>query len=80
MLHVAIAISDPHFTYYSAVDSSKDLTKDNQPIVLKNISIEIDRGEYVAFTDSLHAVFALLFYCTNISTFKPLCFSMSITS
>ena len=38
------------FTYYPAVDSIIDLSKDEQPVVLKNISIEINKGEYVAFT------------------------------
>jgi ATP-binding cassette subfamily B protein len=38
------------FKYYPAVDSIRDLSKENQPIVLKNISITIRKGEYVAFT------------------------------
>ena len=46
----AFGLKNAGFTYYPAVDSIKDLTKDNQPIVLDNISIEIKKGEYVAFT------------------------------
>ena len=46
----AFGLKNADFTYYPAVDSIKDLSKDDQPIVLKNISIEIKKGEYVAFT------------------------------
>ena len=46
----SFGLKNADFTYYPAVDSIKDLTKDNQPIVLKKISIEIGKGEYVAFT------------------------------
>lgn len=46
----AFGLKNAGFTYYPAVDSIKDLTKDNQPVVLNNISIEIRKGEYVAFT------------------------------
>ncbi|SFB68039.1 ABC transporter ATP-binding protein [Ruminococcus albus] len=46
----SFGLKNADFTYYPAVDSIKDLTKDNQPIVLKNISIKIRKGEYVAFT------------------------------
>lgn len=38
------------FTYYPAADSIKDLSKDEQPQVLKNICVDIRKGEYVAFT------------------------------
>ncbi|MBQ4363177.1 MAG: ABC transporter ATP-binding protein, partial [Oscillospiraceae bacterium] len=38
------------FTYYRTVDSIKDLSKDHQPPILKDLSIEISKGEYVAFT------------------------------
>ncbi|MBP3798705.1 MAG: ABC transporter ATP-binding protein [Ruminococcus sp.] len=38
------------FTYYQTVDSIKDLSKDHQPPILKDLSIEISKGEYVAFT------------------------------
>lgn len=46
----AFGLKNADFTYYPAVDSIKDLSKDNQPIVLKHISIEIGKSEYVAFT------------------------------
>ena len=46
----SFGLRNADFTYYPAVDSIKDLSKANQPIVLNNISIEIDKGEYVAFT------------------------------
>lgn len=46
----SFGLKNADFTYYPAVDSIKDLSKDNQPIVLKHISIEIGKGEYVAFT------------------------------
>ena len=45
----SFGLHDADFTYYPAVDSIKDLSKENQPVVLKNISIEISKGEYVAF-------------------------------
>ena len=38
------------FTYFPAVDSIQDLSKEHQPEVLHNLSLEIRRGEYVAFT------------------------------
>ncbi|MGB4092144.1 MAG: ABC transporter ATP-binding protein [Ruminococcus flavefaciens] len=46
----SFGLKNADFTYYPAVASIKDLSKDNQPVVLKNISIEISKGEYVAFT------------------------------
>lgn len=46
----SFGLRNADFTYYPAVDNIKDLSKANQPIVLNNISIEIDKGEYVAFT------------------------------
>ena len=46
----SFGLKNADFTYYPAVDSIKDLSKDNQPIVLQNISIGIRKGEYVAFT------------------------------
>ena len=47
---ISFGLKNADFTYYPVVDSIKDLSKDNQPIVLQNISIEIGKGEYVAFT------------------------------
>ncbi|OPZ20931.1 MAG: putative multidrug export ATP-binding/permease protein [Firmicutes bacterium ADurb.BinA205] len=46
----SFGLKNADFTYYPAVAGIKDLSKDNQPVVLKNISIEISKGEYVAFT------------------------------
>ena len=46
----AFGLKNADFTYYPAVDSIKDLSKDSQPVALINISIEIGKGEYVAFT------------------------------
>lgn len=46
----SFGLKNADFTYYPAVDSIKDLSKENQPIILKNISIDIKKGEYVAFT------------------------------
>ena len=38
------------FTYYPASASLDSLSKDSQPQVLKDISLKIGKGEYVAFT------------------------------
>ncbi len=38
------------FTYYPASESVSGISKSDQPEVLKNISVEIRKGEYVAFT------------------------------
>lgn len=38
------------FTYFPNVESVDALSKENQPEVLKDISLEIKKGEYVAFT------------------------------
>lgn len=46
----AIALEDACFTYYPNVDRIEALTKDDQPTVLENISVQIRKGEYVAFT------------------------------
>lgn len=43
-------ILNAEFTYYPVVDRISDLTKEEMPLVLKNISVEIRKGEYVAFT------------------------------
>jgi ATP-binding cassette subfamily B protein len=47
---ISFGLRNADFTYYPSADNIKDLTKKDQPIVLKNICIEIDKGEYVAFT------------------------------
>lgn len=46
----SFGLKNADFSYYPAVDSIKDLSKQDVPVVLKNISIEISKGEYVAFT------------------------------
>ena len=46
----AFGLKNAKFTYYPAVDSIKALSKEDMPLVLDDISIEIDKGEYVAFT------------------------------
>ena len=38
------------FTYYPFVDSIGELSKSDMPVVLKNVTLEIQKGEYVAFT------------------------------
>lgn len=38
------------FTYYPSVDSIGELSKSDMPVVLKNVTLEIRKGEYVAFT------------------------------
>ena len=46
----SIALENACFTYYPNVESIDALTKDDQPTVLENISFQIQKGEYVAFT------------------------------
>ena len=46
----SFGLRDAKFTYYQTVDSIKDLSKDHQTPILKDLSIEISKGEYVAFT------------------------------
>ena len=38
------------FTYLPTGDKIENLTKEKMPVVLKNVSVEIKKGEYVAFT------------------------------
>lgn len=47
---VAFGLKNADFTYYPAVDKISELSKNNMPVVLKNISISIKKREYVAFT------------------------------
>lgn len=49
-LVMIIILKNADFTYYPNVEDIKALTKDDQPIVLNSISVEIKKGEYVAFT------------------------------
>lgn len=46
----SIKLQNAEFTYYPASDSIRDLSKENMPAVLSDISIEIKKGQYVAFT------------------------------
>ena len=46
----SFGLHDTDFTYYPAVESVTALSKEDMPTVLHNISIEIKKGEYVAFT------------------------------
>lgn len=46
----SFGIRNASFTYYPAADSIKKLSKEDMPEVLSNISIDIKKGEYVAFT------------------------------
>ncbi|MBR1423310.1 MAG: ABC transporter ATP-binding protein [Ruminococcus sp.] len=46
----SIGLKNADFTYYPNVEDIKALTKADQPTVLNNISVEIKKGEYVAFT------------------------------
>ena len=47
---LSFGLRNADFSYYPAVDRINALSKTNMPIVLKNISVEIHKGEYVAFT------------------------------
>ena len=49
-LVMIIILKNADFTYYPNVEDIKALTKDDQPIVLNSISVEIKKGEYIAFT------------------------------
>ena len=46
----ALGLRDAGFTYFPVVSSADELTKDEMPAVLENISLRISKGEYVAFT------------------------------
>lgn len=46
----ALGLKNACFAYYPVVESTRNLTKDNMPVVLDNIDFEIRKGEYVAFT------------------------------
>ena len=43
-------LKNAEFTYFPAAEGLEGLTKENQPLVLKDISLTIKKGEYVAFT------------------------------
>ncbi len=46
----AIGLENASFTYYPAVENLDSLSKENMPEVLNNISLEITKGSYTAFT------------------------------
>ena len=46
----AIGLDNAEFAYYPSGDSVRKLNKDSMPVVLKNISVEVKKGQYVAFT------------------------------
>ncbi len=47
---VSFGLSDVSFAYYSALDSLDKLGEDSRTTVLEHLSLEIRKGEYVAFT------------------------------
>jgi len=46
----AIGLENVEFAYYPSGDSVRHLTKENMPVVLHHISVEIKKRQYVAFT------------------------------
>ncbi|MBQ6213272.1 MAG: ABC transporter ATP-binding protein, partial [Ruminococcus sp.] len=46
----AMGLDNAEFSYYPSGDSVRRLSKEDMPTVLKNVSVEIGRGQYVAFT------------------------------
>ena len=46
----AIGLDKAEFAYYPSGDSVRRLSKESMPVVLSNISVEIRKGQYVAFT------------------------------
>ncbi len=46
----AMGLDNAEFAYYPSGDSVRQLSKDTMPVVLKDISVEIGKGQYVAFT------------------------------
>lgn len=46
----SFGLKNAEFTYLPSVDKIEELSKENMPVVLNNISLEIKKGEYVAFT------------------------------
>ncbi len=45
-----IGLRDASFAYYPVVEHTEDLSKENMPTALEHVSLEIRKGEYVAFT------------------------------
>ncbi len=46
----AFGLQDAAFTYFPAAESMDALTKEEMPVVLQHVSLEIRKGEIVAFT------------------------------
>lgn len=46
----SMGLEKAEFAYYPSGDSVRQLSKDTMPVVLKDISVEIKKGQYVAFT------------------------------
>lgn len=46
----AFGLRNVSFTYYAATDTVTEQTKAEMPLVLRNISLEVRKGEYAAFT------------------------------
>ena len=46
----AMELDNAEFAYYPSGDSVRKLSKETMPVVLKNISVKIKKGQYVAFT------------------------------
>lgn len=46
----SVGLEKAGFAYYPAGESVRALSKDDMPVVLEDISLEIKKGEYVAFT------------------------------
>lgn len=46
----SFGLEDAAFVYYPVSDGMDDLSKDSMPVVVDNVSLEISKGEYVAFT------------------------------
>ena len=46
----AMGLEKAEFAYYPSGDSVRQLSKESMPVVLKDISVEIGKGQYVAFT------------------------------
>ena len=46
----AFGLRNVDFTYYAATDTVTEQSKEDMPLVLRNISLEVRKGEYAAFT------------------------------
>ncbi len=46
----AIGLRDASFTYFSVSENPENASKENMPVVLRDLTIQMQKGEYVAFT------------------------------